>query len=295
METEKQEPQNKTLVVFSGGLDSTTALYWAKTQGGEVAAVSFNYGQKHSKELDYAKQTCKDIDVEHYILNIPIPSQNSCLVNHSKEVPAGHYAEKTMESTVVNNRNAIMFSLATALAIDIKANFILVGIHSGDHFIYPDCRPAFFRPFSQAMIAANEGRIAENFGIFAPFIEMDKNDIAELAILLNVPIEKTYSDYNGGEVQDATSGTSVERIEAISIGYQRVNTIKSPFVSHHKCDPTEYRDKEYALDLLTNKALEDRLFSVNNKINRTINKQRIYPGDTCSPDSALQDPSKRLY
>lgn len=282
-QAEQSKSDKKTLVVFSGGLDSTTALYWAKTQSKEVEAVSFNYGQKHSVELDYAHETCKRLGVNHHVLDVPIPCDSSCLVNHENEVPKGHYAEESMNATVVNNRNAIMFSLATALAIDIKAEFILVGIHSGDHFIYPDCRPEFFKPFAQAMRAGNKGKISDGFGIYAPFIEMDKNDIAELAILLDVPLEHTYSDYHGGAIQDASSGTSVERIEAISIGYQRINTLKSPFTSHHNCDPTPYENKEFALDLLTEKALSERLEEITLKINRTLNNQMYGDLTTSAP------------
>lgn len=266
-ETVNTKKKDKILVVYSGGLDSTTALYLYRHLGYEVEAVSFNYGQRHSIELEKAGELCKELEIKHHIMDVPIPSSNSCLVDLFEDVPKGHYEDKTMKKTVVNNRNAIMISLATALAIDIKAVGVAVGIHAGDHAIYADCRKKFFMSMNDSMIYANEGLLENNFRLRAPFITADKNDIAELAILLDVPVEKTYSDYEGGKVQRGCSGTSVERIEAVAIGYQRYNTLISPFKSHHNCDKTEYVDKEFALNLLIEKRIKERTEEIINTLN----------------------------
>ncbi len=116
------------------------------------------------------------------------------------------------------------------------------------------------------MKLANAGFLEEDFSIVAPFVDITKTDIAELAILLNLPLEKTYSDYEGGEIQNAMSGTSVERIEAIAVAYQRIHKLEAPFTSHHKSDPTEYTNKEYALNLLIEGERRSRLSIILNRI-----------------------------
>ena len=268
-----EETENKrAIVVLSGGLDSTTALYWALTRYNVVGAISFDYGQRHKEELKYAQETVKrlneekKLNIEHRIQSVDISDNRSSLANKEIDVPYGHYANESMNKTVVNNRNSILFSLATAWAIVLQADRVVVGIHSGDHFIYPDCRTDYIIQFGQVMKLANEGFISSEFSFMAPFVSLDKTDIAELAVLLGVPIEKTYSDYEGGGVQNAQSGTSVERIEAISLAWQRVHTLESPFTSHHKSDTTEYTNKEYALNLLISKAKEDRLNQIQESI-----------------------------
>jgi 7-cyano-7-deazaguanine synthase len=155
-----------------------------------------------------------------------------------------------------------MLSLAAALAIDAKYTKVALGIHTGDHFIYPDCREEFFEHLKKATILGNEGRISNEFDILAPFLKKDKTDIAELAILLGVPLNETYSDYEGGEVQRACSGTSVERIEAISLAYARIEELEKPFKQSHLKDSTEYKDKEFALDLLIARAKNKRLIEI---------------------------------
>lgn len=254
----------KAIVVLSGGLDSSTALYWANTQYNVVGAISFDYGQRHKIELEHAKEIVKKfnqdkgLQVEHKIVAAPIIAKRSSLTNKEVDVPHGHYEEDTMKVTVVNNRNSIMFSLATAWAIDMEVERVIVGIHAGDHAVYPDCRTDYIRSFNETMRLANEGFIKDNFAVVAPFVQISKNDIAELGILLGVPIAMTYSDYEGGEIQKGRSGTSVERIEAISIANARLEELTRPFTHSHKADPTQYEDKDYALNLLIGKAKEER-------------------------------------
>ena len=259
----------KAIVVLSGGLDSTTALYWAMNQFEVVGAVSFDYNQKHKIELEYAKSTCQKLGINHYVQQVNIFDTRSCLTTND-QVPEGHYTDQNMSKTVVNNRNSIMFSIATSLAIDLGVHRVVVGIHSGDHAIYPDCRTEFIRQFNQTMILANEGFIQDDFQIIAPFVQMSKTDIAELGILLGLDESTTYSDYEGGDVQNSKSGTSVERIEAISEAYFRINQLTLPYTQNHAEDKTQYLNKNFALDLLIAKKKNVRLEEIHQRINNTL-------------------------
>jgi 7-cyano-7-deazaguanine synthase len=260
----------KAIVVLSGGLDSTTALYWSLQNYEVVACISFNYNQKHKIELEYAKKTCEKLKIKHYIQDINILDSRSCLTTDDS-VPEGHYADENMNKTVVNNRNSIMFSLATSLCIDLEADRLVVGIHAGDHFIYPDCRTDFIVNFNNTMRLANQGFLSEEFKIIAPFVEMSKTDIAELALLSGIDESTTYSDYEGGKTQNSKSGTSVERIEAISEAYYRLDQLFVPYNESHKQDKTNYSNKEYALNLLKDKLKIKRVDEINLKINKTLN------------------------
>jgi 7-cyano-7-deazaguanine synthase len=233
----------KAVLVVSGGMDSATMAYYYKSKGYEVHLVGFDYGQRHSKELDClhkigeqlkAMVTVIDLTQIKYLIG------TSSLTSNDITVPDGHYAEETMRITVVPNRNAMMLSIATAIGIAEKAEIVATGIHAGDHFIYPDCRPAFFEPLSEAFTKGNEGHADENFHLEAPFINKTKADIAKLGDDLGVPYELTWSCYKGGEVHCGRCGTCVERIEA--------------FLISETTDPTIYADGiEFALEEIEKK------------------------------------------
>lgn len=207
----------KAVVVLSGGMDSVTALYVAKAENEEVYAISFDYGQKHKKELLYAKEVCKRLNIEHKIVdltNITALISNSALTG-TIEVPEGHYEQENMKLTVVPNRNMIMASIAIGYAVNIKAERVYLGVHAGDHVIYPDCRPQFIKALDLCGYLANEG-----FGkieIKAPFIYMTKAEIVKLGNTLEVPYELTWSCYKGGEKHCGRCGTCIERIEAFKL------------------------------------------------------------------------------
>ncbi|MBU2023149.1 MAG: 7-cyano-7-deazaguanine synthase, partial [Gammaproteobacteria bacterium] len=135
----------KAVVVYSGGMDSFTVLNTAIQNGLDVYALSFNYGQKHSKELEVAAQVCRELGVSHKISDIT--AINSLMANSSltgdTEIPEGHYEDDNMKSTVVPNRNMVLLSMAIAYAVSLEAGKVYYGAHSGDHHIYPDCRPEF--------------------------------------------------------------------------------------------------------------------------------------------------------
>lgn len=203
-------------VIVSGGMDSITLLHLALkySKAENVQAISFDYGQKHKKELQLAKELCEKLGVQHTIVELhSLTSLLDSTLTTEKEVPHGHYAEENMRATVVPNRNAIMLSMAFGAAISFKSDFLLYGAHTGDHFIYPDCRPEFVEALAEAFEIGNEG-----FGdvkLIAPFSTISKSEIATIGIkVLNVPYEKTWSCYEGKERPCLQCGTCIERIEA---------------------------------------------------------------------------------
>src|SRR3990167_8293997 len=135
----------KAVTLLSGGLDSTTLLYDLLDKGLEVYPLSFNYGQKHSKELVMAQLTCSKLKLPFKVLDLSILGEiaPSSLTRQDFEIPKGHYADESMKQTVVPNRNMVLLSLAISYAIGLRASYVYYGAHSGDHTIYPDCRPEF--------------------------------------------------------------------------------------------------------------------------------------------------------
>lgn len=208
----------KAVVVFSGGMDSATLLYHYKTLGYEVHCVSFDYGQRHgSRELAHARELTSWLGVKHDVVEMGFMRDllhGSSLTSEDVAVPDGHYAEETMRITVVPNRNAIMLAIATGVAVAEGAEVVATGIHGGDHFIYPDCRPPFFEALRDAFVHGTQGHAVNGFTLEAPFIDRDKAGIAAYGEVLGVPWEKTWSCYKGGDVHCGTCGTCYERQEA---------------------------------------------------------------------------------
>lgn len=255
--------KNKIVVIFSGGLDSTTLMYEAMERGMIVtSAISFNYGQRHSKELEFAKATCAKFGIKHHLIDLSqtglvealSTSDTSLLAGASNEVPDGHYTNLTMKATVVPNRNMIMLSIAGGIAVAEGANNVATGVHSGDHFIYPDCRPGFVAAASEALLQGNEG-FGNLQGIIAPFIDGDKTDIAFLALQLNLPFEESWSCYKGGEIHCGRCGTCVERLEAIHDAQERWVRL-CPDLSIPQ-DNTEYEDTTFWVGEVARKKAED--------------------------------------
>lgn len=229
----------KAIVITSGGMDSTAALYAAVQQFGvtEVAAISFDYGQRHKKELEHAGRICDSLLMQHRIIDITSINglmDGSALTRQDIDVPEGHYEEKSMQVTVVPNRNMIMASIAAAWAVAEGAETIVMGMHAGDHAIYPDCRPEFVDALSGTIYLGNEGNptfAGRLFNVWAPFIDRTKADIVGIGTQMQVPWEKTWTCYNGGEIHCGRCSTCVERLEAFDIaGIQ---------------DPTLYADRDY--------------------------------------------------
>lgn len=260
----------KVTAVFSGGLDSTTMVYHLLEERYDVDLVSFDYGQRHKKELTYATAMAKQLGLRHDIVDL---SGITHLINNSAltsattvpatgntfdviEVPEGHYAEDTMKATVVPNRNMIMLSIAAGIAVNRKANFVATGVHAGDHFVYPDCRPAFIESAARTVYFANEGFgdfVSSVNAVHAPFLYWSKTDIAFRALQLGVPLHMTWSCYKGGENHCGRCGTCVERLESIDQAIKQINQLDRekyrrfaiPRRAGDKWDQTVYDDSEY--------------------------------------------------
>lgn len=206
----------KTVAVVSGGMDSVTLAYHLVDLGHDVHLISFNYGQRHKKELEFAKVAAERLGMPHDIVDL---SNISALVSKSAltsdaPVPDGHYAEDTMRQTVVPNRNAIMLNIAAGLAVTIGANAVATGVHAGDHYIYPDCRPQFISTLTAMLKVANEGFVSTDFQVLAPFVNSTKGDICARGDEVGVPWLDTWSCYKGGEIHCGSCGTCFERREA---------------------------------------------------------------------------------
>ncbi|MEU2232596.1 7-cyano-7-deazaguanine synthase QueC [Streptomyces vietnamensis] len=205
------------VLIFSGGLDSAVTAYKLIDAGVTVSLLSFNYRQRHVKELAHAANLADQLGVSHDIVDLTSLNRilgGSALIDPAIEVPRGHYRAETMRSTVVPNRNAIMLEIAAGAAVAAGADAVAFGAHSGDHAIYPDCRPEFFTLIEASMKAGNEGHIVADFQLVAPFLQLTKADIVREGARLGVPFELTWSCYEGGEVHCGACGTCVERREA---------------------------------------------------------------------------------
>ncbi|BFM48130.1 7-cyano-7-deazaguanine synthase QueC [Marinomonas sp. THO17] len=205
---------DKAVVVYSGGMDSFTVLNTAIQQGLEVHAISFNYGQKHSKELLVAAEVCKELNIPHKVVDIT--AINSLMANSSltgeAEIPEGHYANDNMKSTVVPNRNMVLLSMAIAYAVSLEASKVFYGAHSGDHHIYPDCRPEFVEAMNAVAKIANYQAVE----IVTPFLHNSKGEILKAGLAMQLDYAKTWTCYNGREKSCGKCGACNERLEAFA-------------------------------------------------------------------------------
>ncbi len=207
----------KAVAIVSGGMDSITLAYRLKDEGYALHMLSFNYGQRHRKEIDSARYFAEELGAEFDIIdisNIQPLLKGSALTDDSIDVPHGHYAEANMKQTVVPNRNAIMLALAWGVAVAEQADVVSLAVHSGDHHIYPDCRPAFIDSMNAALRIGMEGHRTDGLHIYAPYLQVDKGDIARDGKRLGVPYHLTWTCYEGGEIHCGECGACVERQEA---------------------------------------------------------------------------------
>lgn len=222
----------KAVLIFSGGLDSSTLLYHLISQGYEVSALTFVYGQRHSKEVEFAKMLAERVKkigkLEHRIVDI---TSIHDLISHGAitgedVVPEGFYCEERQRSTIVPNRNMILLSIATGYAVKIGAREVYYAAHKSDYSIYPDCRKEFVKALDTAIYLGNLWTPVE---LKAPFVDMKKAEIVALGLKLNVPYELTWSCYRGEERPCLSCGTCVERTEAFLL-----NGIKDPLLSEEE-------------------------------------------------------------
>jgi 7-cyano-7-deazaguanine synthase len=248
------------VISLSGGMDSSTLLLRAIKEYDSVTALSFNYGQKHVVELERAQSLINYLntsgyDVKYRQIKLDGLSDllNSALVTGGDDVPEGHYEQDNMKATVVPNRNKIFASIVQSVALSVaneteEQTDIALGIHAGDHAIYPDCRQEFRDADDNAFRMGNWDH--ERVGYFTPYLEGDKFDILKdgevLCAYLNIDFDEVYSRTNtsykpiwipnqkltgmsGNWYSDYKSASSVERIEA--------------FLKLGRPDPVEYANE----------------------------------------------------
>ena len=206
----------RALVLFSGGLDSTVLATQMKQEAKETRLLSIDYGQRHAKELDHSQKIADYLGLGHEILKLPQLGQilgGSSLTDKSIILPEGHYAEDSMKSTVVPNRNMILLALAGGHALSLGFDTIAYAAHAGDHTIYPDCRPEF----ADAMDKALELADWKDLNLHRPYVEMTKSDLVSLGDQLHAPLHLTWSCYAGEEIHCGKCGTCVERKEAFEL------------------------------------------------------------------------------
>jgi 7-cyano-7-deazaguanine synthase len=229
----------KTIVICSGGLDSVSLAHMVAQEQQLTRLVSFDYGPRHRKELDYAAMCAKRLNVPHDIIDlrgIGAALTGSALTDDI-DVPDGHYEEESMRVTVVPNRNAIMLAVAFGVAAANGDQAVATAVHGGDHFIYPDCRPAFTESFEAMQKAALDGYA--DVSLYTPFVHRSKADIVTAGARHNTPFAETWSCYKGGDAHGGRCGTCVERREAFHLAGVP--------------DPTIYADPDFWVAAVANK------------------------------------------
>ncbi len=201
---EKPQPKRKkAIVLFSGGLDSTTCLYWALAQGYTCEALSVSYGQRHLREVVSAQAICKQLGVKHHLIDLNLPwLEASSLVDENKSLPdiaVEKIPQAGVPSTYVPGRNLMFLSLAGSLLDAIGADAIIAGPNAVDFSGYPDCTPAFFKAAGEALNRGTLRGVREGIEVLAPLMKLSKAEIVKLAVKLNVPLKLTWSCYAGGE------------------------------------------------------------------------------------------------
>ena len=212
----------KAILIYSGGLDSTTMLY--EYRESIALAVSFDYGAKHNaKELAFAAEHCEKLGIPHRVIPLDFIGRyfRSDLLLSGGDIPEGSYGDDNMKSTVVPFRNGIMLAVAAGLAESYDLDTVLLANHGGDHAIYPDCRPEFIEAFDRAAEAGTYNGVR----IVSPYCNLTKRDIALRGKELGIDYGRTWSCYKGGEKHCGRCGTCTERKEALA-GF----------------DPTEYEE-----------------------------------------------------
>jgi 7-cyano-7-deazaguanine synthase len=205
------------VATVSGGLDSVTLAHSLAAEGHDLVCVSFDYGQRHAKEVAYARACAARLGADHHAVDLRSVGAlltGSALTDPAVVVPEGHYTDASMAVTVVPNRNAIMLAVAVGVAVARQASAVATAVHAGDHTVYPDCRPAFIEAAEREARIANEGFLTDGFRVLAPFVDVSKAEIVRRGAALGVPFAETWSCYVGAERHCGRCGTCVERREA---------------------------------------------------------------------------------
>lgn len=193
-------------------MDSVTMLY--EYRDNIAAAVTFQYGSNHNmREARCARINCEKLGIEWIEIDLSFMGRHfeSSLLQGADAIPEGHYADDNMRSTVVPFRNGIMLAVAAGLAESRGLDGVMIANHSGDHAIYPDCRPDFIASMGHAIADGTY----EHLQLLAPYTSLSKGEIALRGKNLGVDYSLTYSCYKGGEHHCGKCGTCVERAEAL--------------------------------------------------------------------------------
>ena len=278
-------------MALSGGMDSTSLLLRLIREGNSVYTIGFNYGQKHIVELERAEQNIAYLEnngykVIHKVVDLStLMSMFSGSLTSKEEVPTGHYEEEQMKSTVVPNRNAIFSSIiygyALSLSNELSTNVsISLGVHSGDHAIYPDCRPEFYKILNHAFEIGNWD--ADNVSLELPYIDSDKESILQDAILscdeLKLDFDTVFANTNTSYDPDdlgrssGKTGSDIERILA--------------FHAIGRKDPVEYQDEwsvvlSHALAIESehmDKVYREKLTELQYQVTRNSATERAFTG-----------------
>jgi len=202
-----------SILIVSGGMDSITLLYDMRER--IALGVSFNYGSNHNgREIPFAKLHCERLGIPHIVIELDFMARyfKSSLFEGAEAIPEGSYADSNMKSTVVPFRNGIMLSIAAGLAESKGLKYVMIANHSGDHTIYPDCRPNFIHAMSEATRFGTYPGVE----IVAPYTNISKSDIARRGKTLGIDYAETWSCYKGGVLHCGKCGTCVERKEALA-------------------------------------------------------------------------------
>ena len=205
----------KVAVLLSGGLDSTTALYWAHNHHEVVCALSFDYGSNHAeKELACARWQAEKLGIPYHEIDLRSISAHlqSALLSGADAIPTADYAEENLKQTVVPFRNGIFLAIAAGIAESNGAEAIVIAAHGGDHALYPDCREDFMVAMADAI---RLGTYAE-LQILRPFISNSKAEITAIGAALGVDFAHTYSCYCGGNNHCGQCATCRERKESFA-------------------------------------------------------------------------------
>lgn len=207
-------PSSRGLIVLSGGMDSVTLLYEYRER--IELAVTFDYGSKHNaSEIPMAREHCERLGIRHLVIPLAFMGKyfKSDLLLSGGAIPTEAYNAENMATTVVPFRNGIMLSIAAGLAESYDLDHIYIANHFGDHAIYPDCRGQFVAPMSGAITEGTSNRVR----LLAPYTDISKADIAGRGKQLGLDYSRTWSCYQGGEVQCGVCATCRERREAMAV------------------------------------------------------------------------------
>ena len=218
------------IVVYSGGMDSFTLLHDVRRnyvkEGDTLRALSFNYGQRHAKELEYGQSVCRELGIPRRVIDLHVITElisNSALTNPDMPVPEGHYAAENMKQTVVPGRNTIMLSVALGFAENVVAlsakeaplgevhlAVIYYGAHAGDHDIYPDCRPEHFYAMRDVCTTSSDGAVS----LMAPYLHGNKISILTRGLEMGLDYGRSWTCYKGEKHPCEVCGSCTERAEA---------------------------------------------------------------------------------